>query len=175
MVNTSRVMCVWEVKKLTFALSAKCVDIKEIDGDFVSYLALAAQDRIRTVMESMVSASKHRTFNPFKKPPMTQEGYPMFKIQVKQNVKLQLETIEKVTRQTELDLDPPMDIDEELEPMTNEKGWYSKKSRKPMFQELKEKRKVTVQDAIFVMERDVQGGRGTNQKALLRAYNEYLS
>ncbi|KAF1801300.1 transcription initiation factor TFIID component TAF4 family-domain-containing protein [Mucor lusitanicus] len=160
---------------------AKCVNIKKIDNDFVSYMALATQDRIRTVLESMVSASKHRTFDPFQKPPLSSDGHPLFKIQVKQNVKLQLEAIEHVSRQTELDLDP---IDEEddddahdsLDSTINaKKGWYSKKSKKPLLIKDKADRKVTVQDAIFVMERDVQGGRGTNQRTLLKAYNEWLS
>lgn len=155
---------------------AKCVNIKKIDSDFVSYLALATQDRIRTVLESMVTASKHRTFDPFQKPPLSEDGHPLFKIQVKQNVKLQLEAIEHVSRQSELDLDP---IDEEDMDQpdidTTKKGWYSKKSKKPLLIKDKTERKVTVQDAIFVMERDVQGGRGTNQRTLLKAYNEWLS
>lgn len=119
----------------------------------------------------MVLASKHRTWSPFKKPP---DGHAMFKIQVKQNVKLQLEAIQRVSRQTELDLDPEEEKDQDVE-MSHEKGWYSNRSRKPMVPSVEEKRKITVQDAIFVMERDVQGGRGSNQKALLRAYNEYLT
>lgn len=143
------------------------MDIKEIDDDFVSYVALAAQDRIRTVMESMISASKHRTHDPFEKPRL-----PLFKLRVKQNVQVQLEAIRHVARQTELDLDPTDEQDEEDEP---EVGWYSDKSKQPLTSNVKDKRKITVQDAIFVMERDVQGGRGTNQKTLLRAYNEWLS
>ncbi|GAN04832.1 hypothetical protein MAM1_0074d04297 [Mucor ambiguus] len=157
---------------------AKCVNIKKIDNDFVSYMALATQDRIRTVLESMVSASKHRTFDPFQEPPSSQDGHPLFKIQVKQNVKLQLEAIEHVSRQTELDLDPIDEEDEgeqDFDPTIAKKGWYSKKSKKPLLIKDKADRKVTVQDAIFVMERDVQGGRGTNQRTLLKAYNEWLS
>lgn len=139
-------------------------------------MALAAQDRIRTVMESMVSASKHRTFDPFKKPPLSEDGHPLFKIQVKQNVKLQLEAIEHVSRQSELDLDPIDEDDmDQKEQLPTEKGWYSKKSKKPLLIADKPERKVTVQDAIFVMERDVQGGRGSNQRTLLKAYNEWLS
>lgn len=139
-------------------------------------MALAAQDRIRTVMESMVSASKHRTFDPFKKPPLSEDGHPLFKIQVKQNVKLQLEAIEHVSRQSELDLDPIDEDDmDQKEQLPTEKGWYSKKSKTPLLITDKPERKVTVQDAIFVMERDVQGGRGSNQRTLLKAYNEWLS
>lgn len=161
------------------------MNIKEIDGDFISYIALAAQDRIRTVMESMVLASKHRTRNPFQKsPPVSEEnGHPLFKIQVKQHVKSQLQAIERVSRQTEQDIDPPSSDeeqeDEDVLKDEKKKGWYSKKKKsKKVLEEMKaqqEQRKITVQDAIFVMERDVQGGRGCNQKALLRAYNEYLS
>lgn len=156
------------------------MDIKEIDGDFVSYMALATQDRIRTMMEAMVAASKHRTFDPFGKPPMSKEGHPLFKIQVKQNVKLQLEAIQHVARQSELDLDP-VDNDEEEERPRNknknrvsfEKGWYSNKAKHPLKTMEKKDRKITMQDAIFVMERDAQGGRGSNQRTLLRAYNHF--
>lgn len=157
------------------------MDIKEVDGDFVSYIALATQDRIRTMMESMVAASKHRTFDPFCKPPMTKDGHPLFKIQVKQNVKSQLETIQHVARQSELDLDPVHHEDEEEEEDQSQKrsnksvpfskGWYSNNAKGPLKTMETKERKVTIQDAIFVMERDVQGGRGTNQRTLLRAYN----
>lgn len=147
------------------------MNIKDIDSDYVAYMALATQDRIRNVIEAMVHASKHRTHNPFKKPPMSEDGHPLYKIQVKQNVRFQLDAIERVDRHTELDLDPS---DDEEQENTQEKGWYSKQSKKPLVV-AKEPRKVTVQDAIFVMERDVQGGRGTNQRSLLRALNDYLS
>ncbi|KAG0766380.1 hypothetical protein G6F57_004084 [Rhizopus arrhizus] len=140
---------------------AKSVNIKKIDSDFVSYVALATQDRIRTVMENMVRASRHRTQNVFKKPP---EGCH-YKIQVKQRVKDQLKAIEKVeSHQTSEDEDMP-DISE---------GWYSKQSRHPLPNKEKE-RKITIEDAIFVMERDVQGGRGTNRRTLLKAYNTFAS
>ncbi|KAI8974979.1 hypothetical protein BDB01DRAFT_805587 [Pilobolus umbonatus] len=143
---------------------AKTVDIQHIDNDFVNYLALAVQDRIRTVTESMVTASKLRTYNPFKEPPKNEDGSPLYKIQVKQNVKSQLEAIERVSRGTQMD-------EEEKE---EKEGWYCKYSRRPLSIPQTD-RKVTVQDAIFVMERDFQGGRGTNQKTLLKAYNEWLS
>lgn len=162
------------IKKKFFL--AKRVDIQEIEDDFVSYVALATQDRIRTVMESMIEASKHRTFDVFgKPPPCTKDGHGLFKIQVKQNVHLQLEALNHVARQTELDLDP-VEQDEEEEPQPEKLAWYSNQSKKPLENVRKlDERKVTVQDAIFVMERDVQGGRGSNQKTLLRAYNEWLS
>lgn len=138
------------------------MNIKEIDSDYVSYMALATQDRIRNVIEAMVHASKHRTYDPLKKT-------GQYKIQVKQNVKYQLEAIERVERHVELDMDPS--DDEEM----NEEGWYSKYSKRPLLPKKEGARKVTVQDAIFVMERDVQGGRGTSRKTLLKALNSYLS
>ncbi|KAI8365859.1 transcription initiation factor TFIID component TAF4 family-domain-containing protein [Choanephora cucurbitarum] len=150
---------------------AKHVNIKEIDSDFLSYLALATQDRVRTVLEAMVAASKHRTFDPFRKPP-TENGHPLFKIQLKQHVTSQLKAIERAERQIELDLDPVEESEEESE--SEEPGWYSTRSKKPLQSITSSERKVTVQDAIFVMERDVQGGRGTNQRTLLKAYNEWL-
>ncbi|PHZ11388.1 uncharacterized protein RHIMIDRAFT_238821 [Rhizopus microsporus ATCC 52813] len=142
---------------------AKSANIKKIDGDFISYLALATQDRIRTVMENMVRASRHRTENPFKKPP-EQDNHPLYKIHVKQKVKDQLKAIERAD-------ESKAKVDEEMDDVLNsEKGWYSKKSKVPLKAESIE-RKITVQDAIFVMERDVQGGRGTNRRTLLKAYN----
>jgi hypothetical protein len=130
-------------------------------------------------MEAMVAASKYRTFDPFGKPPMSKEGHPLFKIQVKQNVKSQLEAIQHVERQSELDLDPVHHDEDEDRPqkkMKNrvslEKGWYSNKAKHPLKTMEKRERKVTMQDAIFVMERDVQGGRGTSQRSLLKAYNK---
>ncbi|CEP10187.1 hypothetical protein [Parasitella parasitica] len=178
-VDRSRIQDFMNTELLTSKLLkyAKCVNIRKIDNDFVSYMALATQDRIRTVLETMVTASKHRTYDPFKKPPLSQDGHPLFKIQVKQNVKLQLEAIEHVSRQSELDLDPidEDDLGQQKQRLPTEKGWYSKKSKKPLVIADKTDRKVTVQDAIFVMERDVQGGRGTNQRTLLKAYNDWLS
>ncbi|KAI9483491.1 MAG: transcription initiation factor TFIID component TAF4 family-domain-containing protein [Benjaminiella poitrasii] len=151
---------------------AKGVNIKEIDSDFVSYIALAAQDRLRKILEAMVTVSRHRTFDPFGPPPLSEDGHPLFKIQVKQNVKLQLDAIRKVSKRAEIDA---MDDDKEMSPKKEEydKDWYSNKSRMPLKIEKKE-RKVTIQDAIFVMERDVQGGRGTSQRTLLKTYNGWL-
>ncbi|KAI8975698.1 transcription initiation factor TFIID component TAF4 family-domain-containing protein [Mycotypha africana] len=195
---------------------AKYVNIKRVDNDFVAYIALATQDRLRQVMQNMVKASKHRTFDPFDEPPMIstttlatvskgqkrfleeedeeEEGkgeennklYPLYKIHVKQNVMQQLATLEKVDRQTTLDLDTNAmdgdddddempDMDEKVRPV---KGWYSAKLRQSLptrFKtEQKQPRKLTVKDAIFAMERDVQAGRGTNQRTLLKAYNGWL-
>ncbi|MBM6387889.1 MAG: hypothetical protein JSY10_28650 [Paenibacillus sp.] len=121
----------------------------------------------------MIAASKHRTLDAFGKPPCDEGGNPLFKLQVKQNVQLQIEAINHVARQTELDLDP---VEEDVDQTSQlEIGWYSDKSSKPLQVKKRGNKNVTVQDAIFVMERDVQGGRGTNQKTLLRAYNEWLS
>ena len=62
----------------------------------------------------MVAASKHRTFDPFRKPP-TENGHPLFKIQLKQHVTSQLKAIERAERQIELDLDPVEESEEESE------------------------------------------------------------
>ncbi|RCH96982.1 hypothetical protein CU098_001060, partial [Rhizopus stolonifer] len=99
---------------------AKSVNIKKIDGDFVSYLALATQDRVRTVLENMVRASRHRTQNTFKKPP-EQDGHPVYKIQLKQKVKDQLKAIENAESKQH-------DMVQE----TEGEGWYSKRSRLPL-------------------------------------------
>ncbi|KAI7907815.1 transcription initiation factor TFIID component TAF4 family-domain-containing protein [Cokeromyces recurvatus] len=153
---------------------AKSVNIKEIDNDFVSYIALATQDRLRRILEAMVAVSKHRTFDPFGPPPLSEDGHPLFKIQVKQNVQLQLETICKVSKKQDkiMDQDKKEEEEEEEEVVFN-KGWYSNKSKTPL-KSIDKERKVTIQDAIFVMERDVQGGRGTNQRTLLKSYNGWL-
>ncbi|KAI8881373.1 hypothetical protein K501DRAFT_334726, partial [Backusella circina FSU 941] len=149
---------------------ASRLKIAQIDGDSVAYLALAAQDRIRSLIESMVNASKHRTHNPFQTPPLTESGQPIFKIRVKQNIKNQLDAIEKAMKLAE----DQMVVDDNDEDDDGREGWYSKKSQKPLCLSNHDgERKVTVQDAIFVMEHDAQGGRGTNQRTLLKTYNKW--
>jgi hypothetical protein len=150
---------------------ANRLKITQIDGDSAAYLALAAQDRIRTLIESMVNASKHRTQNPFQTPPpLSESGQPVFKIRVKQNTKNQLEAIERAMRLAE----DQMLEDDQDEDEDRCEGWYSKYSKKQLGStNHDEERKVTVQDAIFVMEHDAQGGRGTNQRTLLKTYNKW--
>lgn len=174
---------------LFFFYIASRSKIAQIDGDSVAYLALAAQDRLRCLLQSMVNASKHRTQNPFQKPAsLSESGQPIFKIRVKQNTKNQLDAIERAMRiaedkmiidddkeeEEENDEIKEEDGEEEEEEKEKEKkeGWYSKNSKKPLTFN-SQKRKVTVQDAIFVMEHDAQGGRGTNQRCLLKTYNKW--
>ncbi|KAI9282297.1 transcription initiation factor TFIID component TAF4 family-domain-containing protein [Sporodiniella umbellata] len=140
----------------------RVLNIKKIDSDFVSYLALATQDRVRTVLENMVRASRHRTQNSFEKPP-EQDGYPMYKIYVKQKVEDQLKAIENA--ESCKNSSPKEEKREGL-------GWHSKKTNRSLFS-IEKKRMITVQDAVFVMERDVQGGRGSNRRTLLKAYNSW--
>jgi Transcription initiation factor TFIID component TAF4 family len=77
--------------------------IKDISPDFLSYLALATQDRIRGLAEQMVKASKHRVFSQtFDAPPIDEAtGQPLYKIVVQQDIRKQLLAIERVEREEE--------------------------------------------------------------------------
>ncbi|KAI7869026.1 transcription initiation factor TFIID component TAF4 family-domain-containing protein [Spinellus fusiger] len=81
---------------------AKPLAIGKIDPDFLSYLALATQDRLRHLIEQMVAASKHRVFSQtFDSPPVDDHGQPMYKIIIQQDIKKQLLAIERVEREEE--------------------------------------------------------------------------
>ncbi|KAF7727271.1 hypothetical protein EC973_007787 [Apophysomyces ossiformis] len=81
---------------------AKPLTITKIDSDFLSYLALATQDRLRSLIEQMVAASKHRVMSQnFDPPPVDENGHPLYKILLQQDVKKQLLAIERVEREEE--------------------------------------------------------------------------
>ncbi|KAL0074198.1 transcription initiation factor TFIID component TAF4 family-domain-containing protein, partial [Phycomyces blakesleeanus] len=81
---------------------AKPLSIYKIDPDFLSYLALATQDRLRHLIEQMVAASKHRVLSQtFDAPPVDEHGQPLYKIMVQQDIKKQLLAIERVEREEE--------------------------------------------------------------------------
>ncbi|KAH8551774.1 transcription initiation factor TFIID component TAF4 family-domain-containing protein [Umbelopsis sp. PMI_123] len=77
--------------------------IKDISPDFLSYLALATQNRVRGLVEQMVKASKHRVFSQtFDAPPLDETtGQPLYKIIVQQDIRKQLLAIERVEREEE--------------------------------------------------------------------------
>ncbi|RUS17487.1 transcription initiation factor TFIID component TAF4 family-domain-containing protein, partial [Endogone sp. FLAS-F59071] len=77
--------------------------ISNIDPDFLSYLALATQDRLRSVIEQMSLASKHRVKSQsFDPPPLDDStGQPLYKIIVHSDIKKQLLAIERVEREEE--------------------------------------------------------------------------
>ncbi|KAI8384521.1 transcription initiation factor TFIID component TAF4 family-domain-containing protein [Radiomyces spectabilis] len=82
---------------------AKTVAISKVDSDFISYLALATQDRIRTLIEQMITASRHRVrTQSFKPPPTDDNDQPVYKIVVEKDVKRQLLAVERAEREKEL-------------------------------------------------------------------------
>lgn len=83
--------------------TAKPLAITNIDSDFVSYLALATQDRLRTLLEQMVAASKHRIMSQSasEPPPVDENGRPLYRIVVQQDVRKQLLAIERAEREEE--------------------------------------------------------------------------
>ncbi|KAG0173261.1 hypothetical protein DFQ28_011172 [Apophysomyces sp. BC1034] len=81
---------------------AKPLTISKIDPDFLSYLALATQDRLSNLIGQMVTASKHRVMSQsFDQPPVDDNGHPLYKIVLQQDIKKQLLAIERVEREEE--------------------------------------------------------------------------
>ncbi|ORX92250.1 hypothetical protein K493DRAFT_285922 [Basidiobolus meristosporus CBS 931.73] len=73
-----------------------------IDPDFMVYLALAAQERLKSLVEQMIVASKHRVVSHhIPAPPLDANHHPMYKIAVSQDVKKQLLALERVERESE--------------------------------------------------------------------------
>ncbi|KAG0201482.1 hypothetical protein BGX33_010285 [Mortierella sp. NVP41] len=78
-------------------------DLLMIEHEVIAYLALAAQARLRVLLERMIHASRHRerslaTLNP----PMYDLNHAMFRIGISQDVKKQLLAVERVEREEEL-------------------------------------------------------------------------
>ncbi|ORX63750.1 TAF4-domain-containing protein, partial [Basidiobolus meristosporus CBS 931.73] len=82
---------------------AKPYHIPNIDPDFLVYLALATQDRLKSLVEQMIVASKHRVRSHHLAPPPIQEdtNIPLYKIVVSDDVKKQLLSLERVSREDE--------------------------------------------------------------------------
>ncbi|KAI7853813.1 transcription initiation factor TFIID component TAF4 family-domain-containing protein [Circinella umbellata] len=82
---------------------AKPFGLEKLDGDFVSLLALATQERLRGLAEQMVIASKHRTMSQHVSapPPVDENGQPLYKIVIQQDTKKQLLAIERAEREEE--------------------------------------------------------------------------
>ncbi|KAI9496379.1 transcription initiation factor TFIID component TAF4 family-domain-containing protein [Zychaea mexicana] len=82
---------------------AKPFALGKLDSDFVSYLALATQERLRGLVEHMVVASKHRTMSQHVSapPPVDENGHPLYKVIVQQDTKKQLLAIERAEREEE--------------------------------------------------------------------------
>ncbi|KAJ1963536.1 hypothetical protein IWQ62_003181, partial [Dispira parvispora] len=76
--------------------------ISQVDDDTLNYLALAAEDRLRTLVEQMVQASKHRTRSHNLAPPaLDEQGHPLYQIAVHQDVRKQLMALERVDKEQE--------------------------------------------------------------------------
>ncbi|KAG0040447.1 hypothetical protein BGZ82_002531 [Podila clonocystis] len=73
-----------------------------VDADVLTYLAMAAQERLRGLAEQMIHASKHRGQSQSTTvPPLYDEDHAMYKVGVTQDVKKQLLAIERVEREEE--------------------------------------------------------------------------
>ncbi|KAK9716735.1 hypothetical protein K7432_006703 [Basidiobolus ranarum] len=77
--------------------------IPNVDPDFLVYLALAAQDRLKSLVEQMILASKHRVRSHHVEPPPMKDNTedPLYKIVVSEDVKKQLLSLERVNREEE--------------------------------------------------------------------------
>ncbi|KAF9304266.1 hypothetical protein BGZ74_001961 [Mortierella antarctica] len=73
-----------------------------VDADVLTYVAMAAQERLRGLAEQMIHASKHRGQSQSTTvPPLYDEDHAMYKVGVTQDVKKQLLAIERVEREEE--------------------------------------------------------------------------
>ncbi|KAI8093182.1 transcription initiation factor TFIID component TAF4 family-domain-containing protein [Halteromyces radiatus] len=177
---------------------ARPLAIRHVDPDVVAYLSLATQDRLRGLMEDMVKASKHRIErrSPFQRPPPTIKAtdntteYPLYKILVKADPKQALLALEQLDRRQHSSSSPSssMTSTRVSEQQDRKKAWILKSKpsgaisrtdiNKNYFMEDTNEddqdRKVTVVDAIFALEREGQGGKGSGQKTLLKMYNQWL-
>ncbi|KAF9981926.1 hypothetical protein BGZ65_003417 [Modicella reniformis] len=76
--------------------------IQTVEPDVLAYLAMATQERLRSLAEQMILASKHRGRTlATAPPPMYNEDHSMYKIGISQDVKRQLLAIERVEREEE--------------------------------------------------------------------------
>lgn len=83
---------------------AQPLQISNVDQDFISYLALATQERLRGLVEQMVDASKHRVMSQAASapPPLDERtGHPLYRIVVQQDPRKQLLAIERAEREEE--------------------------------------------------------------------------
>ncbi|KAI8334323.1 transcription initiation factor TFIID component TAF4 family-domain-containing protein [Chlamydoabsidia padenii] len=146
---------------------AKPLTIAHVDPDVVAYLSLATQDRLRGLVEDMVKASKHRIKqrSPFQRPPpLHNSGYPLYKVLVKTHQKQTLMALEKLDGRPMTTTARPSSWT-----LTNKKGTYPVND-----DDTNQDRQVTVVDAIFALEREGQGGKGSGQRTLLKMYNQWL-
>ncbi|KAF8988622.1 hypothetical protein BGZ52_006678 [Haplosporangium bisporale] len=73
-----------------------------VEADVLTYLAMAAQERLRGLAEQMIHASKHRGLSQSTTvPPLYDEDHAMYMVGVTQDVKKQLLAIERVEREEE--------------------------------------------------------------------------
>src|SRR6266498_808463 len=74
-----------------------------VNPDVMTYLALATQERIRSLVEAMIAAKNHRIHSEHIHHPSVTSGenLPMYKEVVSLDVKSQLLAIEKVEREQE--------------------------------------------------------------------------
>ncbi|KAI8381433.1 transcription initiation factor TFIID component TAF4 family-domain-containing protein [Radiomyces spectabilis] len=76
--------------------------INQIDSDVLGYLALACQQRLRTLIEKMIVASKHRVQSQtVETAPLNAKGQTLYKVVDVQDIKKQLLAIERVEREEE--------------------------------------------------------------------------
>ncbi|CAO3591950.1 unnamed protein product [Absidia cylindrospora] len=181
---------------------AKPLAINHVDPDVVAYLSLATQDRLRGLVADMVKASKHRVErrSPFQRPPptaatssssSTRNDYPLYKILVKADPKQALLALEQLDRSsstttTTTTSSTSSHLQNSKMPSSSslrnhgDKRWkltsktYGPAIKTFSVEDTNEDKHVTVMDAIFALEREGQGGKGSGQKTLLKMYNQWL-
>src|ERR1700722_15748831 len=92
-------------RKLTFYKIFLAMQHKlGVSPDVMTYLALATQERVRALVESMIAAKNHRIHSEHIHHPSVTgggENLPMYKEVISLDVKSQLLAIEKVEREQE--------------------------------------------------------------------------
>ncbi|KAI9298983.1 hypothetical protein K502DRAFT_139531 [Neoconidiobolus thromboides FSU 785] len=77
--------------------------LNQIDRKVYDLISLAAEERVRSVIERMISASKHRVKNHqnFPQPEVNPNGRPEYKIQVNLDSKRHITVLERIDREEE--------------------------------------------------------------------------
>ncbi|ORX56934.1 TAF4-domain-containing protein [Hesseltinella vesiculosa] len=145
---------------------AKPLSVAHIDPDVLAYVAMATQDRLRTLVENMIQVSKHRSH------PLPFEAKSPCQVLVHSYPKQALLALDRATslayeddHQEETDWPAPA-------------NWQlvdGPSSSPPPLDTTACSRSVTVLDAIFALEREPINAKGSGKKTLLKMYNQNMT
>ncbi|KAJ9055314.1 hypothetical protein DSO57_1005137 [Entomophthora muscae] len=99
-------------------------DIQDVNSEVYGYISLAVEERLRDLVEQMISASIQRNHSQssFPTPPLTDAGRPVYRVAVALDPKKQLQAFERVDRHLarsfQQRLEEGSQLDEDGEPRT---------------------------------------------------------